>query len=56
MTAGPFGFVDVKIDTEGFNGESATGYWVRIGWFPLALRRVYLLSLVTERYLLVPRI
>ena len=56
MTAGSSGFVDVKIHMEGFNGESATGYWVRIGWFLLTFRRVYSLLLMTERHLPVPRL
>ena len=48
--------VDVKIDMEGFNSESATGYWVRIGWFLLTFCRAYSLSLVTKWYLPVLRI
>ena len=42
MTAGSFGFVDVEIDMEGFNGESTMGYLVRIGWFLPTFRRVHL--------------
>ena len=51
MTAGSFGFVDVEIDMEGFNGESTMGCLVRIGWFLRTFSMVYLLSPVTEWYL-----